>query len=52
VGGLSKPTLSRSASLGIRLLGDLRVIFIDAGMPDAIHTADLVDQLRAMPEAP
>lgn len=44
--------MSRTASLGIRLLSDLRDIFTDAGMPDAIHTADLLEQLHAIPEAP
>lgn len=39
-------------TIGARLLADLRAIFDAAGMPDAIATADLLDELHDDDEAP
>lgn len=46
---LAGASMSREASLGIRLLTDLRAIFGDA---EKMPTADILDQLHALEEAP
>lgn len=39
-------------SLGVRLLGDVRDVFAEAGNPDKMFTADLLDGLHHLEEAP
>lgn len=46
---LVKVAASRDASLGVRLLGDLRQVFGDA---DALPTAEILDLLHDLAEAP
>lgn len=46
---LASASHSREASLGIRLLSDLRAIFGDA---DRLHTATILDRLHRLDEAP
>lgn len=46
---LSKVAANRDASLGVRLLADLRVVFGDG---DALHTATILGALHKIEEAP
>jgi len=49
---LSQPVVSRDASLGVRLLSDLREVWIAAGDPENMHTTTIISALHDMPEAP
>jgi hypothetical protein len=49
---LSQPVVSREASLGVRLLSDLREVWIAAGDPENMHTTTILSALHDMPEAP
>ncbi len=46
---LAKVAENRDASLGVRLLGDLRTVF---GEVDALHTETILDALHKLDEAP
>jgi hypothetical protein len=43
---------SDDSSWGVRFLGDVRLVFHEAGDPDRMRTADLVDKLRAIDDGP
>jgi hypothetical protein len=47
-----KVNASGEASLGVRLLGDLRDVYAAAGDPDGMHTETILNRLAAMDEAP
>lgn len=49
---LCKVSASREASLGVRLLSDLRVVFSDFGDADALTTEALLYALHAVEEGP
>jgi hypothetical protein len=49
---LLQANVSAEASLGVRLLGDLRDVFDKAGNPDGLHTRTILTKLEAMDEAP
>lgn len=49
---LCKVANGRDASLGVRLLADLRTIYRDAGDPEAIPTETLLDRLHKLDESP
>ena len=45
-------TKAGSPSLGVRLLADLRTVFVNHGNPDYLFTDDIVSALVAMDDAP
>ncbi len=49
---LCKVAESREASLGVRLLADLRDVFSNAGNPEVMSTESILDELHKLDEAP
>lgn len=49
---LVKVAASREASLGTRLLADLRLVYLLAGEPEALSTEAILDRLHDLDEAP